>query len=193
VSPSQSPPAAQQPPNSILEQPDPPESTPSSCRWLGLDRLGVLQVLGGIALGLIALFSSYDHITLAGRTLQLQQQWGIPFIAASLAAVFIDAQLATGSRLRAADAAVRAARDTVRTAQDAARAEDEAARERDRADRERNRAAEARERQSESFKRLNRAALLSGRVQLDPSPTNRARFQFFLTLIADVNSLDSEE
>jgi hypothetical protein len=26
----------------------------------------VLQVLGGIALGLIALFSSYDHITLAG-------------------------------------------------------------------------------------------------------------------------------
>jgi hypothetical protein len=31
-------------------------------------------VLGGIALGLIALFSSYDHITLAGRTLQLQQQ-----------------------------------------------------------------------------------------------------------------------
>jgi hypothetical protein len=51
----------------------------------------------------------------------------------------------------------------------------------------------ARERQTESFKRLDRAALLSGRVQLDPSPTNRARFQFFLTLIADVNSLDSEE
>jgi hypothetical protein len=193
VSSSQVPPTAQQQPNSAPERPDPPESpSPPRC-GLGLDRLGVLQVLGGIALGLIALFSSYDHITLAGRTLQLQQQWGIPFIAASLAAVFIDAQLATGSRLRAADAAVRAARDTVRTAQDAARAEDEAARERDRADRERNRAAEARERQSESFKRLDRAALLSGRVQLDPTPTNRARFQFFLTLIADVNSLDSEE
>jgi len=143
----------------------------------------VLQVLVGIALSLIALFSSYDHITVFGRIFRLQQQWGIGFIAASLATVFTgcvqyiaplgrDAQLASRSRLRAA--------------QDAARAEDEAARERDRA-------TEARERQSESFKRLNRAALLSGRVQLDPSPTNRARFQFFLTLIADVNSLDSEE
>jgi hypothetical protein len=140
--------------------------------------LGVLQVLGGIALGLITLFSSYDHITLAGHTLQLQQQWGIPFIVASLATVVIDAQLATRSRLRAADAA--------------ARAEDEAARERDRADRERNRAAAARKRQTESFKRLDRAALLSGRFQLNPTPTNRARFQFFLTLIADVSSPDLE-
>jgi hypothetical protein len=26
--------------------------------------------------------------------------------------------------------------------------------------------------------------LLSGRVQLDPTSTNRARFQFFLTLLA---------
>jgi hypothetical protein len=136
---------------------------------LGLDRLGVLQVLGGIALGLIALFTSYDHISLAGRILQLQQQWGIVFIAASLATVVVDAQLASGSRLRAA--------------QDAARAENEAARERDRA-------AEARERQRESFKRLDQAALLSGRFQLDPTPTNRARFQFFLTLIADISPPD---
>jgi len=149
----------------------------------------VLQVLGGIALGLIALFSSYDHITLAGRTLQLQQQWGIPFIAASLATVFTgcvqfgaplgrDAQLATRSRLRAAQ-------DALRAAQDAARAENEAARERDRA-------AEARERQRESFKRLDQAALLSGRFQLDPTPTNRARVRFFLTLTADVSSPDLE-
>ncbi len=121
-------------------------------------------MLGGITLGLIALFSSYDHITFAGRTLQLQQQWGIPFIIASVATVFVDAQLATRSRLRAAD---------------------EAARERDRA-------AEARERQTESFKRLDQAALLSGRVQLNPTPTNRARFQFFLTLIADTSSPDLE-
>ena len=56
---------------------------------MDLDRLGVLQVLGGIALSLIALFSSYDHITLLGRTLQLQQQWGIVFIAASLATVVV--------------------------------------------------------------------------------------------------------
>ena len=73
MSPSQFPPAAQPPPNSAPERPEPPESTPPR-RWLGLDRLGVLQVLGGIALGLIALFSSYDHLSLAGRTLQLQQQ-----------------------------------------------------------------------------------------------------------------------
>jgi hypothetical protein len=138
---------------------------------LGLDRLGVLQVLGGLALSLIALFSSCDHITLLGRTLQLQQQWGIPFIAASLATVVVDAELASGSRLRAA--------------QDAARVAYEAARERDRA-------TEARERQRESFKRLDQAALLSGRVQLNPTPTNRARFQFFLTLIADVSPPDME-
>jgi hypothetical protein len=30
--------------------------------------------LGGLVLGLIALFSSYDHITLIGRSLQLQPQ-----------------------------------------------------------------------------------------------------------------------
>ncbi len=33
-----------------------------------------------IPLALIALFSSYDHITFAGRSIRLQQQWGIPFI-----------------------------------------------------------------------------------------------------------------
>jgi hypothetical protein len=137
--------------------------------WPGLDRLGFIQAQGGLVLGLIALFTSYDHISLAGRSIVLQQQWGIPFIAASVATIFIDAQLASRSRLRAA--------------QDAARAEDEAARERDRA-------TEARKRQSESFKRLDQAALLSGRVQLDPTPTNRARFQFFLTLMADINPHD---
>jgi hypothetical protein len=121
-----------------------------------MDRLGLTQAIGGLVLGLIALFTSYDHITLAGRTIPLQQQWGIPLIFASVATVFIDAQLATRSRLRAAH---------------------EAARERDFA-------AEARERQREGFKRLDQAALLSGRVQLDPTPTNRARFQFFLTLLA---------
>ncbi|MFM7513310.1 MAG: hypothetical protein ACKO3F_08090, partial [Cyanobium sp.] len=89
MSPSQVSPAAQPPPARAPERPDPPESPSPPRRWLGLDRLGVAQVLGGIALGLIALFSSYDHITLAGRTLQLQQQWGIPCIAASLATVFV--------------------------------------------------------------------------------------------------------
>jgi len=41
----------------------------------------------------------------------------------------------------------------------------------------------ARERQGKSFERLDQAALLSARVQLDPSPTNRARLRAFLTLM----------
>jgi hypothetical protein len=142
----------------------PPESPPSQRPWrLYLDRFGLLQAIGGLVLGLIALFTSYDHLSLAGLTIPIQQQWGLVCIAAALATVVVDAELASRSRLRAAD---------------------EGAEERDRADQERNRAAEARERQAESFERLDQAALLSGRFQLDPNPTNRARFQLFLTLLA---------
>jgi hypothetical protein len=130
--------------------------------WPGLDHLGAIQAGGGLILGLIALFSSYDHITAFGRSIGLQQQWGVFFIVASVATVFIDAQLATRSRLRAAE--------------DAERMADEAARERDRT-------TEARERQRKSFERLDQAALLSARVQLDPSPSNRARLRAFLSLI----------
>ena len=149
----------------------PPESPPSQRPWrLYLDRFGLLQAIGGLVLGLIALFTSYDHLSLAGLTIPIQQQWGLVCIAASLATVVVDAELASRSRLRAADEAIRAA-------QDAARAADEATEER-------NRATEARERQAESFERLDQAALLSGRFQLDPNPTNRARFQLFLTLLA---------
>jgi hypothetical protein len=43
---------------------------------------------GGLALGLITLFSSHDPITLANHTLPLQRQWGIPLIAASVAILF---------------------------------------------------------------------------------------------------------
>ena len=128
-----------------------------------------LQVLGAIALSLIALFSSYDHITLFGRTLQLQQQWGIVFIAASLATVVVDAELASGSRLRAAHERLEE--------------RDRAAEERQRADRERNQAAAATERQRQATARLDRCALLSARVQLDPSASNRARLQAFLALM----------
>jgi len=167
------------PPAGSEEPPDPPELPSTPRPWsvvdplgldrLGLDPLGLTQSIGGLVLGLIALFSSYDHITFAGRSIPLQQQWGIPLIIASVATGFVDAQLATGSRLRAA--------------QEAARIADETAEERDRADQERNRAAEARERQRKGFQRLNQAALLSARVQLDPNSTNRARLQFFLTLL----------
>jgi hypothetical protein len=46
-----------------------------------------------VILGLIALFTSYDHIILAGLSFGLQQQWGIPLIAVSVAVVIIDPQL----------------------------------------------------------------------------------------------------
>jgi hypothetical protein len=48
-------------------------------RWPGLDRLGTTQAFGGLAIGFIALFSSYDHITLV-------------FIIASVATVVVDAE-----------------------------------------------------------------------------------------------------
>jgi hypothetical protein len=50
----------------------------------------------------------------------------------------------------------------------------------------------ARERQRKSFERLDQAALLSGRFQLDPTPTQRARFQFFLTLLAQSSLEDPQ-
>jgi hypothetical protein len=127
-----------------------------------------------VILGLIALFSSYDHITAFGRSIGLQQQWGIPLIAASVAVVLIDSQLATRARDRARDRADQAALEAKR---ERSRAADEA-------NRERNRAAEAQERQRKSFERLDQAALLSARVQLDPSTTNRNRLRAFLTLMA---------
>jgi hypothetical protein len=176
------------PPADSEEPPDPPEFAATPLPWsgleplgldrLGLDRLGLTQSIGGLVLGLIALFSSYDHITFAGRSIPLQQQWGIPFIFASVATVFIDAQLATRSRLRAAN---------------------EREVDRNRADQERDRAAEARERQAQDAERQNedlallrRSALLSARVQLDPNPTNRARLQFFLTLLDKTSVQDPE-
>jgi hypothetical protein len=91
----------------------PPESQDYSRSWPSLDRLGLTQAIAGLTLGLIALFTSYDHITLAGSSLPIPQQWGIPCIAASLALVLVvfvpysaplgrDAELASGSRLREA-------------------------------------------------------------------------------------------
>ena len=102
-----------------------------------------------------------------------------------MATVFVDAQLATGSWLRAAHAAVRAAQDAARIADEITEERDRADQERQRADQDRDRAVEARERQAESLERLDQAALLSAQFQLDSNPTNRARLQFFLTLMAN--------
>ena len=135
---------------------DPPESPYILHPWPGLDRLGWLQAVAGLLIGLIALFTSYDHITAFGHNLPLQQQWGIVFIVASLATVVVDAQLASRSRFRDAYARVE----------------------------ERNRAARSRKRQVEGLERLHTAAVLSARVQLDPSASNRERLRAFLALIS---------
>jgi len=144
---------------------------PSPRPWLALDRPGAIQAIGGLILGLIALFTSYDHLTLAGLDLPIQQPWGIVCIAASVATVVVDAELASRSRLRAAH---------------------ETAEERNRAAEARDRQAEAAERQRQSLAELHRSALLCARFQLDPSAPNRQRLQAFLALIAPSPDQQSE-
>ena len=195
------PPSAADPPPGSEEPPPPPELPATPPSWpgpdrlglgrFGLDRLGLTQAIGGLALGLIALFSSYDHLTIAGHNIAIPQQWGIPLIAASVAIVFVDAELATGSRLREEHRDARAADETTRERHLASEERQRAEQRENEADRERNRAAEARERQGESLKRLHQAAVLSARVQLDPSDTNRARLQTFLALLNQTPNEDS--
>jgi len=82
------------------------ESEQHSCRFLGFDAQGVLQLIGGLVVVLIALYSSYDHFNVFGRVVPLNQQRGVCFIIASLAVVAVNAQLASRSRLRAENEAV---------------------------------------------------------------------------------------
>ena len=171
TSPAPQPPAATPPADPPPAAPAlPPPPTAASRPPLGLDREGLLEVLGGSVIALIALFSSYDHITIAGHRVALQQQWGVWLIAASLALVVIDSQLATRSRSREKARLDREEYRFHRTTYEA--------------DRERNRAAERAERQRQAAALTNRCALLSGRLQLDPSTANRDRFRAFLALMA---------
>ena len=161
-------------------------------RWrlLGFDGQGWIQAIGGLVIGLIALYSSFDHVYLLSHRITLHRQWGVWFIAASLAVVFLDAQLASRSRRGEEDRRIQDART-------AAEERDRADQERNRAAQERNRAAEARERQAAAAERqgqgialLRGAALLSARVQLEPSELNRSRLNAFLALLAEQALLD---
>jgi len=160
-----------------------PESNEDSFRLLGFDGQGGLQLIGGLVISLIALYSSYDHVNFFRSTIYLNQQWGVWLIFAPLAVVAIDAQLASRSRLGEENRRCEEALARSREANDAAE--------------ERNRAAEARERQAEATKRqgqgialLRSAALLSARLQLDPSELNRSRLNAFLALLAEQALLD---
>jgi len=99
------------------------ESKQRSCRFLGLDSQGWLQLIGGLVVGLIALCSSYDHFNVFGQVISLNQQRGVSFIIASLAVVFINAQLASRSRLRAENEAAEARGRTAEARERGARQE----------------------------------------------------------------------
>jgi hypothetical protein len=130
-------------------------------------------------IALIALFSSYDHITLADHTIPLQQQWGVWFIAASLAVVFIDAELATRSRSREKARLDREEHRRQREEDSREREAHEANRERNRAAEERIRAAEERSRsdqeRSRSDQERNRADQERNRADQERSRSDRER------------------
>ena len=137
------------------------------CGWFDLQ--GWLEVLAGIVIALIALLTSYDHIALpAGAALQLPQQWGVWCIAASVALVVADAQLATGSRRRAEDQRLQAENE---------------------ADRERNRASQERERAARSNRVQARALRAGALVQLEPSVLHR---RFLALVVAELAQLADE-
>ena len=134
---------------------------------LGFDLQGAITLLAGLLLALITLFTGYDHVHLFwGPTFQLNQQIGLFVLAASLATLVVDAQLASRRR-------VRGARDRIQEQEDRAREADAAAEERNRPDQERERAARSEQRQARAL----RAGAL---VWLNPTPLNRR----FLELVA---------
>jgi len=149
---------------------------PSRGQFLGLDRPGCLQALGGIVIALIALLSSYDHVSLpADATLQIPQQWGVWFIVASMALVVADAQLATGSRNRerdrAAEERIRADRERVRAAED------------------RIRAAQERERAARRAQRQDRCNLVQLRHQLAPTPLHAEQVRNVIALLEEFGTI----
>ena len=125
-------------------------------RFLGFDGPAWVQLLGGLVVGLIALYSSYDHINFGSHRFSLNQQWGIWCIVASLAVVLVDAQLASRSRRREED---RRIREEDRRIEDARTAAEE-----------RDRAAEARERAA----RREAAQLQRSRVEAEASRAHLA-------------------
>ena len=132
---------------------------------LGLDRQGWITVVAGLLLALITLFTSYSHVTLPGvGTIAIDQQGGVPPIAASLAALALEAQLASRGR--------------VRDQRDRARA-------RSSADRERDRAAEERERAARRAQRQDRCNLVQLRHQLDPSPVHARAVADLIALLEE--------
>jgi hypothetical protein len=147
-----------------------------SMLFLGLDLQGWVTVIAGILLALITLFTGYDHVDIPGfSSIRLNQQIGVSVLAASLATLFGDAQLASRRRLR--DQRVRA-REAIAAAE-----------ERIRADEERDRAAEARERAAIRAQRQDRCALAQLEFQLNPGPATRGRLADLIALLQEYGDL----
>jgi len=67
---------------------------------------GWITLVAGLLLALITLVTSYDHVDIPTvGAIALDQQIGIPFLAASLATLVVEVQLASRRRSRAADQA----------------------------------------------------------------------------------------
>ena len=127
-----------------------PEFKPSNFRLLGFDGQGGLQLIGGLVIGLIALYSSYDHVNLF-KLHPPQPSMG------RLAHRCLAGGCGCRSRrLLRSNCSIGVAIQ-----------------------------AEARERQGQGIALLRSAALLSARVQLDPSELNRSRLTAFLALLTE--------
>ena len=134
-----------------------------------LDSQGWTTVLAGALLALITLFTSYSHVSLPiVGDVTLHQQTGVPLIAASLATLVVDTQLASRRRSRDQRNRVRAA--------------DQAAEERERADRERERTARRAQRQ-------DRCNLVQLRHQLNPSAANCRAVANLIALLEDYSDV----
>jgi len=132
---------------------------------LGFDLQGWITVIGGFLLGLITLFTGYDHVDLFGRaTVRINQQIGLLVLIASLATLVVEAQLASRRRYR----------DQI----DRAEAADAAARERDLADRERERAARRAQRQ-------DRCTLAQLEFQCSANAATRQRLSDLIALLRE--------
>ncbi|MBM5808460.1 MAG: hypothetical protein FJ051_01365 [Cyanobacteria bacterium M_surface_9_m1_291] len=142
----------------------------------GFDLQGWITVIGGILLGLITLFTGYDHVDVFGRaTLRINQQVGLLVLVASLATLVVEAQLASRRRYR----------DQI----DRARAANATARERDLAGRERDLADQERQRASRRAQRQDRCTLAQLEFQFSANATTRQRLSDLIELLREYGEL----
>lgn len=120
-------------------------------------------ISAALLLGLITIFTSYDHVDLPGiGSVEIPQQLGLPCLAAAVAAAAGEAELASRARDRDRDRATEG---------------EEAAAE------ERKRATEARSEHQEAARLADRSTVLIGRFLLDANLNNRRRLDAFVSLL----------